>query len=161
MGYQIFEQKINGVVRDAGYGVVAYCDHPNCMNTIDRGMSYACMGCHDAEGSCGGFYCNDHEQINFITECELDGLDDDEAEEYLADYGLTRDQVKFNEDGVYMYCEHPPIEHKDHEEWAAHVAKDESWDKWREENPEQFKTLMQSAEKWKQARIDQEQSKEN
>ena len=30
--------------RDIGYGVPAYCDHPDCNEEIDRGLSYVCGG---------------------------------------------------------------------------------------------------------------------
>ena len=33
MGYELYE---NGP-RFAGYGVPAWCEHPNCANEIDRG----------------------------------------------------------------------------------------------------------------------------
>lgn len=31
--------------RDIGYGVPAFCDHPECSAEIDRGLAYRCGGC--------------------------------------------------------------------------------------------------------------------
>lgn len=45
--------------RDIGYGVTAYCDHPRCNKTIDRGLSYVCGGePYGGERGCGITRCN-------------------------------------------------------------------------------------------------------
>lgn len=149
MGYEIFYQTLNGIKRDAGYGVVAYCDHPGCFNTITRGMDAACCGCHQHTNSCGGFYCAEHNNMDFIAEIELEGMDDNEKAEYLADYGIDLAEIQFD-NGFYVYCTHPDPEPKDHPEWAKHVLNDESWKTWRELYPERLKALVESAEHWKQ-----------
>lgn len=55
--------------RDIGYGVVAYCDHPECNEEIDRGLSYVCAGEEPYGGDgCGLYFCSRHS--NAIGECE-------------------------------------------------------------------------------------------
>jgi hypothetical protein len=49
--------------RDIGYGVPAWCDHPQCTTEIDRGLSYVCGGeppCSD--GTCQLFFCESHQR---------------------------------------------------------------------------------------------------
>lgn len=52
--------------REAGYGVEAECDHPECSEQIDRGLAYLC-GRHpdgwrgDEEPGCGRYFCGKHE----------------------------------------------------------------------------------------------------
>ena len=59
--------------REIGYGVEAKCDHPECNEIIDRGVSYACGGLPDK--GCGGFYCSmhihDHQHFEYGGECEV------------------------------------------------------------------------------------------
>lgn len=48
--------------REVGYGVEATCDHPDCKEEIDRGLSYRCGGVenlHDDYG-CANFFCDAH-----------------------------------------------------------------------------------------------------
>jgi hypothetical protein len=52
--------------REAGYGVVAECDHPDCHAEIDRGLSYLCG--NDPDGwrdpddyGCGRYHCPEHQ----------------------------------------------------------------------------------------------------
>lgn len=47
--------------RDIGYGVPALCDHPDCDEKIDRGLSYVCGGeAYGGEVGCGLFFCAKH-----------------------------------------------------------------------------------------------------
>jgi hypothetical protein len=49
--------------RDIGYGVPAYCDHPECSAEIDRGLSYVCGGDpYGGEHGCGLFFCGKHKK---------------------------------------------------------------------------------------------------
>lgn len=57
MGYSIGYDSENQ--RDIGYGVPALCEFPDCNETIDRGMGYACGGGLPEEG-CGRYFCGDH-----------------------------------------------------------------------------------------------------
>jgi len=106
MGYQCYEH--NG--RDQGYGVPCQCDHPGCNEKIHRGVSYACGG--DPMENCGLFFCGKH-RANYP---------DDES------------------NGVCERCADPdamPFEPKpDIQEWIDWKLTDESWSKWRAENPE-------------------------
>lgn len=44
--------------RDVGYGVPAVCDHPDCSEKIDRGLSYVCGNdIYGGERGCGLFFC--------------------------------------------------------------------------------------------------------
>ncbi len=93
--------------RDIGYGVPAYCDAPGCNAEIDRGLSYVCGG-----------------------------------EPYGGEDGC----------GLYFCYEHgggnslcarcmdkrEPFKPKpDHPDWIHHKLTDESWARWRAENPEE------------------------
>lgn len=111
MGYSVYFSEKNQ--RWQGYGVSAYCDHPDCKNEIDRGMGYVCCGNQDHTNSCGGFYCSEHEGLcNIISEDELEDLEEEEVQELLCDYGLEEVPL-FDEDGLYYHCQHKPIEVKE------------------------------------------------
>ena len=102
--------------RDIGYGVPAICDHPDCAIVINRGLSFVCGGePYGGEHGCGLYFCDQHLQ--------------------------HKDQEK--EDGCWpQLCEKccveaDPFEPKpDTQEWREWKSADESWAKWREENPE-------------------------
>lgn len=96
--------------RDVGYGVPAYCDHPDCNEEIDRGLSYVC-GSEPFGGDfgCGLYFCGEHRYAGgFIMElCER-----------------CRDS------------EEPFTPKPDHPSWIAHKATGPSWAEWREEQQE-------------------------
>jgi len=47
--------------RDIGFGVSAACDHPNCANTINRGVEHVCGGePYGGDSGCGLYFCDDH-----------------------------------------------------------------------------------------------------
>lgn len=58
--------------RDVGYGVPAYCDHPECVAEIDRGLSYVCGG-EPFGGSrgCGLYFCGAHLLDSLCYRCHL------------------------------------------------------------------------------------------
>lgn len=102
--------------RDIGYGVPAICDHPDCDAEIHRGMAYACGGEHDGgEDGCGLYFCHDHLYIG--------GDDKPQLCERCCD-----DEPEF---------EPSP----DCEEWIEWKLSDESWQQWRDENPEQVQQM--------------------
>lgn len=105
MGYAVGEGVFLGKFRWIGYGVPAYCDHPDCNVEIDRGMGYACN--HE----CGGYYCSRH---RFLPEIMLN--DNNEVE--------------------YCGCLHEHVQREEHPKWLAFILNEESWEKWRKENPE-------------------------
>ena len=50
--------------RDIGYGVPAYCDHPECNCKIDRGLAYVCGGQpYGGEKGCGLYFCAEHHGV--------------------------------------------------------------------------------------------------
>lgn len=67
--------------RPIGYGVTATCDHPGCMEQIDRGLGYACGGMHgpeDAHGDecCERYFCGKH-RVGFYCETCLAEREDE------------------------------------------------------------------------------------
>ncbi len=109
--------------RDVGYGVPATCDHPGCGKEIDRGLSYVC-GAHPYGGDhgCGLFFCPDH--LTFAEShgdpvCERCALEDENVEPF----------------------EPTP----DTPEWTAWKLTDESWQRWRDENPAEVAALQAKA----------------
>lgn len=100
--------------RDIGYGVPAYCDHPECSETIDRGLSYVCGGePYGGEKGCGLFFCEKHKRWADVD------IDDNAPQ--LCDFCLGNVE------------EFPPK--PEHPDWMEFKLKDESWQQWRVENP--------------------------
>ena|ERR1041385_8576378 len=99
--------------RDIGYGVPAYCDHPKCNAEIDRGLAYVCCGQEPYGGrGCGLFFCGEHADL----------------------------------DGRCPRCRNgkPPYKHPkpDHPRWLEWKLTDASWQKWRDECPEEAKAAQ-------------------
>jgi len=107
--------------RDIGYGVPSICDHPECNEKINRGLSYVCGNePKGGEHGCGLYFCEDH----------LETVWDDEDNVVLSN--------------VCEKCANSlePFKPKpDTKEWIDHKLTDESWSKWREENPEEVEKL--------------------
>lgn len=98
--------------RDVGYGVPAYCDQPGCQAEIDRGLAHTCGGePYGGSEGCGLHFCRTH--LYFSPQvCE-----------------------QCHQGGK-------PFEAKaDHPEWMHWKLTDESWQQWREENPEEVAKL--------------------
>ena len=98
--------------RDIGYGVPAYCDHPECNEEIDRGLSYVCANSEPRGGDgCGLYFCDKHH--NSYTD---------------------------NED-LSNCCERcaegkAPFDPKpEHPTWIHHKLTDSSWAEWRKQQP--------------------------
>jgi len=103
--------------RDIGYGVPALCDHPDCTAQIDRGLAFVCGGePYGGDKGCGLYFCADHLWFGGATD----------------DPQMCR-----------RCCDgEPPFEPKpDVEEWVRWKLTDESWGRWRDENPEQCKAM--------------------
>lgn len=50
--------------RDIGYGVPGTCDHPECNNTINRGVDHVCGGePYGGDLYCGLYFCKDHLEL--------------------------------------------------------------------------------------------------
>lgn len=103
--------------RDIGYGVPAYCDHPKCTAEIDRGLSHVCCDSepHGGERGCGLYFCEKHSGID--GRCKS-----------CASYRKTNYKPK---------PEHP--------DWITHKLTDESWQPWRDENPDAVQQLKEMA----------------
>lgn len=114
MGWSVGEH--NG--RDIGYGVPALCDHPGCSEEIDRGLSYVCGNdVYGGKRGCGLFFCDKHRT------------------------------------GPHRLCSccarrplpgHPFDPKPDLSVWMKWKLTDESWARWRAENPEKVQELEQA-----------------
>lgn len=101
--------------RDIGYGVPAWCDHPDCTEKIDRGLSYVCCDQQPYGGDegCGLYFCSAHSNVNGLCEC--------------CEQGVT------------------PFEAKpDHPAWIEWKLTHASWADWRAANAELVKVLQSS-----------------
>jgi hypothetical protein len=99
--------------RDIGYGVPAMCDHPGCVEEIDRGLGYVCGGePYGGEDGCGLYFCMEH--AGGRREC-----------------GHV-----FKDDPAYRPS-------PDVREWVEHKLTDESWAAWRHENVATVSALRQ------------------
>jgi hypothetical protein len=106
--------------RDIGYGVPAICDQPGCGEPIDRGLGYVCGGkAYGGEHGCGLYFCGAH----------LTGV------------------IEHHGGGWAHVCERcdvglPPFEPTpDTAEWMRHKLTDESWERWRSENPDEVERI--------------------
>lgn len=98
--------------RDIGYGVPAYCDHPECKEVINRGLSYVCGNApRDGELGCGLYFCNKH--LNYENLCA---------------------RCRKHKQPFTAKPEHP--------DWIKWKLTDESWQQWRDENPDEVAKLL-------------------
>jgi hypothetical protein len=102
--------------RDIGYGVPCKCDYPGCDEEINRGLSYVCGGLpYGGDRGCGLYFCDKHMQMH--------------------------------EDG-FQACEHCAAGDEklfdakpDVREWIEWKLSDESWARWRDDNPKEVERL--------------------
>lgn len=107
-----------------GYGVPAWCDHPDCIKKIDRGLAYVCGGDpHGGEYGCGLYFCSKH--LAYGTR----GRGKDAETVQLCQRCLNRRR-------------HPFRAKPEHPEWIHHVSTDASWAEWRAENPKQLAAMQ-------------------
>jgi hypothetical protein len=100
--------------RDIGYGVPAICDHPKCNARIDRGLAYVCCNQEPYGGDgCGLFFCYEH--VDFEHRCPR-------CRNRKPPYQQWKPDVR---------------------ELIQHKLTDESWGKWREENPSEVAWLKE------------------
>lgn len=91
--------------RDIGYGVPAECDHPECHEQIDRGLSHVCGGgAYGEERGCGLYFCEKHHSNRWE----------------LCDRCAKR--------------RNPFTPKPDVLKWLYFKMTDESWEEWRKEN---------------------------
>lgn len=99
--------------RDIGYGVPATCDHPDCNEEIDRGLSYVCGGePYGGERGCGLYFCHAH------------------MEGYPQLCSKCKKRRK------------PFLAKPDHPNWIEWKLTDESWAEWRSENATEVAELQ-------------------
>lgn len=98
--------------RDIGYGVPAVCDHPDCEEQIDRGLSYVCceQEPYGGEKGCGLYFCETHKKWSVKNDC-------------FMCFRCARGKKPF-----------PPK--PDVQEWIDWKLTDPSWEAWRKENPQ-------------------------
>ena len=127
--------------RDVGYGVPAVCDHPECSTEIDRGLSYVCGDRpYGGDNGCGLYFCGQHLAAVWDADGNevLKGIDSEDLNqlcERCADYHRARikDPTHPGPDTFKPKADHPA--------WVHHKLTDESWQQWRDENPEIVKAL--------------------
>jgi len=114
MGYSIgYDKKWK---RDIGYGVPSICDHPDCNEEIDRGLSYVCgTEPYGGERGCGLYFCGKH-----------------------LDYTPTLGQLC---DRCYPKVRKPYCAKPDTLEWVKHKLTDKSWSGWRAQHKREVKAL--------------------
>lgn len=97
--------------RDVGYGVPAYCDHPDCNEVIDRGLAYVCgADIGGGDRGCGLHFCYKHLRIP--------------VGKNMPDQLCER---------CYPRIKKPFDAKPDHPEWVEFKETDESWAQWRKE----------------------------
>jgi hypothetical protein len=104
--------------RDIGYGVPAICDFPGCENEIDRGLSYVCgSDPYGGDRGCGLYFCEEHREYHPRLEIDL----------------CPRCGKRLS-----PYKPKPDVK-----EWIQFKLEDESWEEWRQENPEKVKEMKE------------------
>lgn len=128
MGYQVYQVG----KRWGGYGVPTYCEHPECSEEIDRGVSFACGGKPFSEHGCDRYFCGKH--LNYVyfkedgSRCRHRNDCDCESVELCERCEKNKSPFKYK---------------KEHPEWVEHLIKDDSWAEWRSKNPEELAELKE------------------
>ena len=137
MGYAIYDVG----KRHGGYGVTAYCEHPDCNEEIDRGMSFACGGEPFSEVGCDRYFCEKHRHYtgfkmngDSFPDCLCDCEDDPEVEkECECEFHSVCERCAKGEEPFDMKPEHP--------EWVYHLLNHYSWAEWRKKNKDTVEEL--------------------
>lgn len=117
--------------RDIGYGVPAYCDHPDCKKVIDRGLAHRCGEGGDlSDEGCGMHFCADH-----LSHCYVDH-EEDESESCRGQLcpACAANQPRY------------PVK-PDHPKWMRWKLRDMSWAEWRSENPKAVEAMRNALKK--------------
>ena len=105
--------------RDVGYCVPCYCDHPDCWAEIHRGLSYVCGGePYGGDKGCGLHFCAHH-----LSHVRPDGPFCPRCS---------------------RYSKTPYKPKADKWEWNQHKLTHESWQKWRDEHPDEVAALRET-----------------
>lgn len=131
MGYAIYQVG----QRWGGYGVTATCEHPDCNEEIDRGVSFACGDEPFSEFGCDRYFCGKHRQYQCFLDGEPVEEEDDDGEEIDTDFcGFVCERCARGEQPFDYKPEHP--------KWVYHLLNHYSWAKWRENNPDTVAELL-------------------
>lgn len=99
--------------RDIGYGVPSTCDHPECSEEIDRGLTYVCGSRPYGGGlGCGLYFCAKHRHFR------------------------TRQGEEVEVCGRCCAWQEPWPAKPDTLEWVAWKLTDDSWAGWRKTFPD-------------------------
>lgn len=111
--------------RDIGYGVPAWCDHPDCWERIDRGLAFVCGGQpYGGEHGCGLFFCEKHRGY---VDIRIIGSKTSETVQLCG-------RCKYHKPPFTPKSEHP--------EWITHVLTHDSWHQWRAQHPRKVKAFQ-------------------
>jgi hypothetical protein len=103
--------------RDIGYGVPAVCDHPDCTEEIDRGLSFVCGDePYGGDRGCGLYFCSKH-QVGSVR-----------GGSQLCERCYPRVRKSFTPK-------------PDVREWIEHKLTDKSWARWRKESRKEVAEL--------------------
>lgn len=135
MGYSIYrvaKRDNPGDYRFGGYGVPTICEHPDCNEEIDRGMSFACGDEPFSEYGCDRYFCSKHKHYTYFDPEQDDGRchheDDCDCETRNVCDRCAKGEAPFD-----YKPEHPT--------WIRHLLRDGSWAEWRKENPDRVEEL--------------------
>lgn len=123
MGYQIY--RVGN--RWGGYGVPATCEHPDCNEEIDRGVSFACGGEPFSEHGCDRYFCSKHLNYTYFN----------------PSTGKKCRHKKDCDCDLIQVCERcaagkVSFDYKpEHKTWLKHILNHRSWQKWRHKNSEE------------------------
>lgn len=113
--------------RDIGYGVPSHCDQPDCGAEINRGLAYVCGGePYGGETGCGLYFCSEHLGL-------LLAVEDDEPH---VEGEQRCDRCLCDEEPFTPTPERP--------EWIAHKLTDPSWQRWRDEHPDEVRAMVEN-----------------
>ncbi|HKO88764.1 MAG TPA: hypothetical protein VJU83_09650 [Burkholderiales bacterium] len=99
--------------RDIGYGVPAVCDHPECNERIDRGLGCVCANSEPYGGENG---------------CGL--------------YFCSKHRVYLEDNECCKHLDQGCVPKPDLPEWIDWKLTDESWQEWRDKNPDEVKRMQ-------------------
>lgn len=141
MGYAIYRI---GNGRWGGYGVPAYCEHPDCDKEIDRGMAFACGGEPFSELGCDGYFCEDHREY-YAYDSEQDGPCEHD-EDCLCPSVEVCHACATGQPRYPYKQEHP--------RFIYHLVHDYSWAEWRNDKAEKVAALIRELGDYKPPKDD-------
>lgn len=131
MGYAVYERGD----RFAGYGVPAYCDFPECLTKIDRGVDYLCES-----RTVYRFFDIDSGEELTLEEADSGTYDVTEMEyeePTHCDMFFCGQHTDHDSHGFTW------VDKGEHPDWVDHLLDDESWQQWRDENEEEVQKLIE------------------